>query len=410
MSVFDIAVIGAGPAGCHVAQQLAKSGMSVCLFERQVQNYPVLSESVFIKEFSIFHELDLLPILKQVMEFSTLLRFCDRKGEVSIEMQLKIDPESSLKNNLVRINKSKLNFILQELAKNHHVELFFNSSVKDVSFNSQENCWIIETDTKHTHARFLVDASGKTGLLNKKYNHVVEKKNLDPRIACFSHFFIPDSKNFLLESMMIVGLESGYLFSIPLSQNRLSLGVVVNTKKGEQYKDLESLYNQIIHEIPIVFKNLQGVKRVLPIIPIQNQESISIFPVGEKYLICGESAAFLDPFFSNGIQMALKTAKLAVEYVEKFLDNNIGSQEIALLRESYARDMRAIIDQEKSSLYSLCNPSEIIKGLCCLADPHISHFLQAFLLAHVIPSPEEQPFDLEKKMNIARGAFALCNS
>ena len=158
-------------------------------------------------------------------------------------------------------------------------------------------------------AHYLVDATGKSALVAGQLGTRVASAALDPRQAVFTHFKPEAGHRFAApDSMTIIGIEHGYVFVIPLDAERVSVGVVVGESAARRHDDdITTLFWTHVDEAACLTDFFAGADQLLPVIPALNAEFQADPVAGDSYALAGDAAAFTDPFFCTGIDLAIET-------------------------------------------------------------------------------------------------------
>jgi flavin-dependent dehydrogenase len=117
--------------------------------------------------------------------------------------------------------------------------------------------------------------------------------------------------------------EKGWIWYIPMRDNRVSVGVV-----GERdylysdSRDLAEITDREIEKNAWVIDHLEGAKQVGEYWVTGEYSYRSKYCAADGVVLVGDAFAFLDPVFSSGVFLALKTGELAADAVEAALDAN----------------------------------------------------------------------------------------
>src|SRR4029077_13589475 len=121
------------------------------------------------------------------------------------------------------------------------------------------------------------------------------------------------------------GEKLGWIWVIPLSTDRLSIGVVMNTTyfrseraklKQQGVADWQqALYDQELACSDFTRHILEGAEQLWP---IQYNGDYSYFcheKWGDDFALVGDASAFIDPIFSSGVYLAMNSARLLARAV-----------------------------------------------------------------------------------------------
>jgi flavin-dependent dehydrogenase len=321
-----VVVIGGGPAGSTVSSYLAKDGFDVVVLERAVFPRDHVGESLLPFCYGIFDELGLLEELSQRYVRKPGVRFLDSDGMTATTycFHLKIKDPSYLSFQVLRSE-------FDELLLNHSAKLgatvHQGHKVEAVDWNGDESATVRavgpDGDTVSFDTRFVIDASGRETFLANRMQTKTAHKEL-ARSALSSHWRGAKYEGGLQEGMIQIvytgGEKLGWIWVIPLSTDRLSVGVVMNTSyfRSERVKLKaegidnwqQALYLQELEQSPFTKHILDGADQFWP---IQYNGDYSYFchqKWGDDFALVGDASAFIDPIFSSGVYLAMNSGRL----------------------------------------------------------------------------------------------------
>jgi hypothetical protein len=89
----------------------------------------------------------------------------------------------------------------------------------------------------------------------------------------------------------------------------VSLGIVIDPAHLKQYGDsIEKQYDRYVRDEPSLRFLSQDAERVTPVVRYTNYQLISDHMYGPNWILVGDSAGFVDPVFSSGLYLSLKSA------------------------------------------------------------------------------------------------------
>jgi hypothetical protein len=170
-----------------------------------------------------------------------------------------------------------------------------------------ENRVVVETKPGTTVvARYVIDASGPRAFLGRR-NRTIEPIPGVGRAAAWVHYdgLRPDTAAELAETgnIIIVYLEDGWGWLIPLPDRQLSAGVV----SRDQGLDAD-VYEASLGRLSLVRRLTEGSTRSDPAL-VGNFSFRNTAPFGSRYACVGDAAGFLDPVFSTGVSLAMASAE-----------------------------------------------------------------------------------------------------
>jgi flavin-dependent dehydrogenase len=309
---YDVVVVGGGPAGSTASTLLAQYGHKILLLESDKHPRFHIGESMLP-----FSE----PVLQRLgidwsegNQFKSGAVFIDEATDQRMYFPLSVYRKT------YQLERGPFDQALFKNAAAQGVETHEEEKVLEV-FCKPEGVDII-SDKAQYRCRFLIDATGRSALMGKKGKTIEHIKNLG-KFAVYTHFEkIPPSEEadelFRSGSIYVPVVDIGWIWIIPLSGRRLSVGLVVQKERPKDC-DLEELLRRYISASPILNRLLQGTE---PFAPIRVEADFSYTNqnrYGLRYACCGDAAGFLDPVFSSGVFLAFTSAARIADRVHEGL-------------------------------------------------------------------------------------------
>jgi len=285
--------------------------------------------------YSLFDDLGLLDQLRTSFVRKPGVRFIHRDGTTSTTWCFNhvIDGVSHLS---FQVNRAEFDQILLENARRLGAEIHEGVKVESVDL-SDPNRAVVETvdeqgNREAVAARFVVDASGRDALIGTRQGWRTPREELD-RTALWSHWTGVKLAGGLEEGLSLivyVGEEKkGWIWIFPLSEDRITAGVVMNNSYIREQSRLlrqqgstdwqQDLCMQELSQSPLARQLLEGAHQALPILVNGNYSYEVKNHYGSNYAMIGDARGFIDPIFSSGVFLSMKTAHLITEALEGML-------------------------------------------------------------------------------------------
>jgi flavin-dependent dehydrogenase len=393
----DVVVVGAGISGIASAALLAKKGIKTALIERSPRITPALPESWLYETLSPLEKLGLHDKITTAFLDKAQVNFFSLDGKFSLKLESEVNHTSL--GSWVRVNKLKFKELLLDQAKQLGVQVLFSTEAKEVTLDKAEIQLqsITSGEASYSSHKFLVDASGKFAFSKSNLNLPYEINPLDNRLGLFSHYEVASPLD--ITQMTYIALPEGYIFLIPLTENRLSIGAMLKTSTDTS--PLEAIFKDTIGRADYVSNILKGSKQVLPVIPIINESRVCRKCAHDRVFVTGEAAAFFDPFFSSGINFALLSAELTADMLSSFLLGKEAS--FSDFESRFCQEMSTLIQETASSSISLLNHDKTLKSFVrAFIDPHLPYPMLSFLTLAQCPLERD---DLELALSKQRESF-----
>lgn len=318
---YDVVVVGGGPGGSATGAFLAKAGRRVLLFEREPFPRFHVGESLLPASLPVLERLGILPeIAERGFQLKTGAAFHDQEsGSAHTFYFLRGKPWPSYS---YQVPRADFDALLLDHARKLGVDVRQPATVESVAFDADGVTVgaVSHGQRTETRARFLVDASGRAGLLAQKLGRRERVPNLG-KVALFAHWRgawrapAPDEGN-----IRIYVFESGWFWWIPLHEDRTSVGCVMHAKTVREWAGpRDALYLEMIRRCRKVAEHLDGAERVTDIHREANFSYRNEPVVGDRFLAVGDAIAFVDPIFSGGLHIAVQSGELAAQEIDRAL-------------------------------------------------------------------------------------------
>lgn len=331
----DVAVIGGGPAGATVATLVADQGHSVQVFERDHFPRFHVGESLVPETYWVLKRLGLLDKLREspfVKKHS--VQFVSGSGRASAPFyfQDNRDHESSQTWQVVRSEFDKL---LLDNAREHRALVHEGVRVLDVLEEDGRARGVrvqaADGSTTEVRARVTVDASGQVGLIQNRRRLRV----WDPVLAKGSVWtywrgaWRGQGRDEGATGVIQTPDRTGWFWYIPLHDDVVSVGIVAPVE--QLFKNpggFAAAYDEAVEGCPAVKERLASAERTTGHFAAKDYSYRSRQLAGDGWVLVGDAFAFLDPLYSSGVLLALKSGELAADAIVEGLgrDDTSGEQ------------------------------------------------------------------------------------
>jgi flavin-dependent dehydrogenase len=316
---YDVLVVGGGPAGATVATLLAQHGLHVAVFERERFPRFHIGESLLPANVPIFDRLGCHDALRRagflVKPGASFYDEYEGRGTNTFAFQVNAY-QPAFAYNIVRASFDDL---LLQHAASAGCTVYRQHTVRHPRLEPDKV--VVQVSTPHgtrqaVQASLLVDASGRSALLGG----TLGQRELLPdlgKVAVFAHFqgarrdpTIPDG------NIRIHLVRDGWIWWIPFADGTDSVGCVLHARVvKERGGSVEALFDEVLATSPRLTQGLRQAQRITPVHAAANF-SYRVAPmVGDRYLAVGDAAGFVDPIFSAGVFIAMRSAELAAEAI-----------------------------------------------------------------------------------------------
>lgn len=323
---YDVVVIGAGPAGAVASSILSKKGYRVLVLEKQ--HFPRFSigESLLPQCMEILESAGMLKaVVEAGFQYKNGAAFANNDQYNFFDFREKF---SAGWGTTYQVQRAQFDQILANCAAKNGAEIRYGHSVvsyKDDNEHVQLDV-VTENDAYQVEARFILDASGFGRVLPKMLG-LEKESTLSARVSLFTH--IEDGithpeydRNKILISVCPDNNQIWY-WLIPFSNGRASIGVILPREVYDRNPiNNKELLRHYITKTTMMHECLKDAKFDTDVNKMDGYSCDVTSLYGDKFALLGNAGEFLDPVFSSGVTIALKSADLATQVLDKQLKGN----------------------------------------------------------------------------------------
>lgn len=324
MECRQIVVIGAGPAGAIAAALLKRHGHDVLIIERQQFPRFSIGESLLSHCLDFVEEAGMLEAVNAAgFQMKNGAAFACGERYSAFDFG---DTFSNGKPTTFQVQRADFDKLLADEAERQGVEVRYRETITAANFfDEQPILDVLREDgtTYRVQATFVLDASGYGRVLPRLLD--LEAPSSFPlRQAVFTHVEdrIDDSR-FDREKILVTvhpTQKDVWFWSIPFSNGRCSVGVVASAERfvGKP-DDLDACLRGFIDETPSLSHVLQHAVWDTPARSIGGYSANVKTLHGKGFALLGNAAEFLDPVFSSGVTIAMRSASMAASVLHRQL-------------------------------------------------------------------------------------------
>jgi flavin-dependent dehydrogenase len=318
----DAVVIGGGPAGATAAALIAKQGRRVRLFERDRFPRFHIGESLIPETYWVFKRLGMLEKMKAsrfVHKHS--VQFVATSGKESAPFYF-WDNKPHESSQTWQVVRSEFDKLILDHARECGADVREGVRVREVLFEGSRavgvKIQLPDGSLEEVRAKVVVDASGQSAMLQTKF----KLRIWDPVLrkgAIWTYFEGAHRETGRDEgaTMVIQTADGqGWFWYIPLHDNRVSVGVVGpfdHLFKGRGGH--EKVFNEEVERCVAVKRRVAGGRRMTGYFATKDFSYRARQVAGDGWVLVGDAFGFLDPLYSSGVLLALKSGELAADAI-----------------------------------------------------------------------------------------------
>jgi len=317
----DVVVIGGGPAGSTVSTLLAQQGCRVELFERERFPRFHIGESLIPETYWVLRRLNMLPKMQAshfVKKYS--VQFVNAGGKLSAPFYF-WDNKPHECSQTWQVARSEFDQMMLENAREHGVTAHEGVRVFDVLFENERAVGVTVREEDGTlrdvRAKVVVDASGQTGLIQNRLRLRVWDPVLN-KGAIWTYWegaYRDTGRDEGATMVLQTASRNGWFWYIPLHDNIVSVGVVAPFDYLFKNRSYERTYEEEVERCPAVKERVSIGRRVTGYFATKDYSYRATRVAGDGWVMIGDAWGFLDPLYSSGVLLALKSGELAADAI-----------------------------------------------------------------------------------------------
>ena len=412
---YDVIVIGGGPGGSTVATLVAEQGHNVLLLERAAEPQFKIGESLIPATYWTFKRLGMLDKLR-VSHFPLKysVQFYSRTGKGSAPFYFfQTNPHESAVT--WQVLRSEFDEMLLANATEKGAAVRKGVRVREVVFHGDRATGVVVQNPDGTqetlHATLIVDSTGQRSLIGKQLRLNTTEPTLK-MASLFTHYEGAHRDDGIDEGATLIlhtEEKDSWFWSIPLPYNRTSIGVVGELDYLLQHRrdadgklDTDKIFAEELEKCAPLKQRLAGAKQLFPIQTTKDFSYRASRIAGNHWVLVGDAFGFLDPVYSTGLFLALKSGEMAADVIgeafrkDDFSETQLGSFGPAFVKgmESFRKLVYAFYTKEFSFARFLSEYPEHQGGIVDILSgdvfrKDVTHIFPA--MAEMCPLPPEMP-------------------
>jgi flavin-dependent dehydrogenase len=318
----EVIVIGGGPAGATASALIAQRGRRVTLLEREHFPRFHIGESLIPETYWVLKRLGMLPKMQKshfVKKYS--VQFVSSRGKLSAPFYF-WDNKPHECSQTWQVVRSEFDQMMLDNAREHGADVHEGVRVLDVLFEGDRAVGVTlrgeEGEVQEVRAKVVVDASGQVGLLQNRLGLRVWDPILN-KGAIWTYWegaYRDTGRDEGATMVLQTASKNGWFWYIPLHGNLVSVGVVAPFdylfKGRSKYADT---YEEEVERCPAVKERVSSGRRVTGHFATKDYSYRATRVAGDGWVLIGDAFGFLDPLYSSGVLLALRSGEMAADAI-----------------------------------------------------------------------------------------------
>lgn len=352
---FDVIVVGGGPSGATAAALLAEKGRKVVLLEKE--KFPRYHVGESLMPFCYF-TLERLGVLDQMEEHAFVkkhsVQFVTKDGKISAPFYFfqHLDHPAAT---TWQVERSVFDEMLLRNAAGKGAEVREETKVENFTYDGETISGVIakgkDGEEYTLEAPMTLDCTGRDALFLRKKSTRRRDPQLN-KISIWTLFKNAKRDEGLDEGATTVAYLDGrgWFWNIPLRNNIVSSGIVAERDYlYRDTRDLKEIYEREIQENSWIKDHLTQGEQFGEFWVTGEYSYRAEHCAADGLLLVGDAFAFLDPVFSSGVFLALKSGEMAADAVDAALTKNSVS---ATEFEAYGENLCEMIEVMRKLVYA----------------------------------------------------------
>jgi len=326
---YDCIIIGGGPAGATSATLLAGYGHKTLLLERARFPRPHIGESLMPQTYWTFKRLGVLDKMKaSCFVRKESVQFVSASGKESAPFYF-ADRDPNEWSKTWQVRRDEFDAMMLANAADHGAEVREGVKVREVLFDGNQAIGVRATfdgQDAEIRSKVVVDATGQSALLSRQLNVRVPDERLRNAsiYAQYRGAAIEKGRDAGATIILHTSDGQGWFWYIPLNEadGLVSVGVVAPPSHlcSGRGDDPAATLDEEIENCEGIKQRLSGAQRSGKVFVTADFSYRSKRVAGEGWVLIGDAFGFLDPVYSSGIMLALKSGEYAADAIHAGLE------------------------------------------------------------------------------------------
>ena len=359
---WEVLVVGGGPAGASAAALLATHGHRVLVLEREKFPRYHIGESLIPFTYQPLERLGLIPKMRaSAFQKKYSVVFVQPNGTASQPFYFFTRYDKDTVAQTWQVLRSEFDQMLLDHARERGAEVREETEV--VEFLRDDGA-VTGVRARHRdgtlaeyRAPITLDCTGKESFAAVRQGWRVRDPYLN-KVAVWTYYEGSKREPGIDEGQTTVAFvpHKGWFWHIPQHEDRVSVGVVAEGKYLTRggVKDPKAIFEREVSENRWIQDHLATGRQVGPYYVTSEYTHHARHCYAPGLLLVGDAFCFLDPVFSSGLMLALKSGVMAADAVhDATLAGDFAPDRFA----RYGATLREGIENMRKLVYAFYNPN-----------------------------------------------------
>lgn len=407
---YDAVIIGGGPSGTSSAAVLAEYGHKVLIIEREKFPRYHIGESLIPFTFQPLERIGMIPKMRTshfVKKYS--VTFVQPDGRRSQPFYFFNRYDRNTVAQTWQVLRSEFDQMLLDNAREKGAEVREETTVNRLLMEGDRvigvECTGKDGRTYEVHGKITLDCSGKEAFTSNRRGWRMNDPYLN-KVAVWTYYKGSKRGADIDEGATTVAYvpDKGWFWHIPQHNDMVSIGIVAEGKYLTRggVKDLKTIFDRELDENQWVKDHLAVGEQQGNYFITSEYSRHSRYCAAPGLVLVGDALAFLDPVFSSGVMLALKSGVMVGETIHSGLA--AGDLSPARFTE-YGAMIRVGVENMRKLVYAFYDPKfsfrEVIKKhpeaggeiTDCLSGDVNKDFTQLWSwIREFVPLPDDLPY------------------
>jgi flavin-dependent dehydrogenase len=324
---YDVLVAGGGPAGSTVSALVAQEGHDVLLVERSATPQFKVGESLMPATYWSFERLGVLDKVRATaFPKKWSVQFFDHDGRSSKPFYFH-EFSSEESSQTWQVRRSEFDQLLLDNATGKGVEVRRGVAVNEVLFDGERaigaRVKLPDGSEKEIRSRVLVDATGQSAMLSRQLG----TREFEPKlknVAFYTHFEGASFDEGIDAGATLIfrtADRNAWFWFIPQPDGIASVGVVgpvAHLVEGRG-ADPQQVLEEELAQCERLQERLTEARPTMPTKAIRDFSYFSRELAGDGWVLVGDAFGFIDPIYSSGVFLAMKSGEMAADSIVEAL-------------------------------------------------------------------------------------------